>query len=221
MDLRKELFENQDLKYKDFHKALVPNVDENKLIGVRVPILRKIAKQALNENAQNLCEYYEERMVKGFTIGLKNCSLEEHLEDLKEFVPLIDNWGVCDSCCSSFKFTKKYRDEMFDFICSYIGKGEYETRFAVIMLMDYYLIDEYIERVLQIYTSIKSDKYYVNMAVGWALSMAFVNYSEKVIDILSSGALPQDVHNKTIQKIRESRRVDSQTKQYINTFKKK
>lgn len=89
MNLREELFKNRDLKYRDFHKKLVPNVDESKIIGVRVPIVRKIAKSAFQNNAENLCEYYEEKEVFGLTISMKKCSAEEHKKDISEFAALL------------------------------------------------------------------------------------------------------------------------------------
>ncbi len=219
MNLREELFANQDLKYRAFHKKLVPNISEDVFIGVRVPVLRKMAVRANKENAENLCEYYEEKMIKGFVIGLKKCPLDEHIDDLRAFVPLIDNWAVCDCCCSSFKFTNKYKNEMYDFIVSYLDKCEYETRFAVIMLMDYYLDDDYIDRVLDIYSSIKSEYYYVNMAVAWALSVAFTKYRDKVLKIIESKTMTKDIQNKTIQKIRESNRIDKADKDLVRNYK--
>lgn len=219
MNLREELFENQDLKYRDFHSKLCPTLDKNSLIGVRIPVLRKIAKEVFKSDAENLCEFYEEKMVKGFTIGMKKCSVQEHIQDLKQFIPLIDNWAVCDCCCSSFKFTEKYRDEMFDFIVSYFGKSEYEARFAIIMLMDYYFTDDYIDKSLELITSVNSDLYYVNMAAAWALSVAFVKYESKVMDILNSNVLTKEIHNRTIQKICESKRVDSDKKASLKLMK--
>lgn len=221
MNLREELYRYQDLDYKDFHKKLIPNIDEDLLIGVRVPMLRQIARQALAENAENELYYYEEKMVYGMTLGLKNCYLDEHKQDIKKFVPLIDNWAVCDCCASSFKFTAKNLDGMYDFILSYVGKGEYETRFAVVMLMNYYLVDEYIDRVIDVLTSIKSDYYYVNMAVAWALSFAFIKYESKVMPIIQSRTLRREVQNKTIQKIKESTRVSKVVKQGLNVYKYK
>ena len=82
MNLREELFKAQDLKYKEFHKKLVPTVNEDKLIGVRLPDIRKIAKTAYKENAENLLEYYEEIMVYGLTLSMKKCPAEEHIKDL-------------------------------------------------------------------------------------------------------------------------------------------
>lgn len=220
MNLREELFENQDIEYREFHKRLVPDVDEDLIIGVRVPVLRALARKAKKENAENLCHYYEERMVLGFVIGLKKCSIDEHKADIMSFVPYIDNWAICDCCCSSLKFVKEYRQEFWDFILSFIGKGEYETRFGVVMLMDYYITDEYIDRVLDVLSGIKSDYYYVNMAVAWALSVAFCSYEEKTEQLLSSGVLPVFVQNKTIQKIRESNRVSKSAKDRILKYKK-
>lgn len=219
MNLRQELFNNRDLKYRDFHKKLVPNVDESKIIGVRVPIVRKIAKSAFQNNAENLCEYYEEKEVFGLTISMKKCSVEEHKKDISDFVSLIDNWGICDTCSASMKFIAKDKTRYFDFLSSFIGAGEYPTRFAIVALMDYYLDDEYIDRVLDLYKTISSDKYYVNMALAWAYSMAFIKYEEKVIGLIKSKTLSPWVQNKTIQKIRESYRVDKEIKEKLKEYK--
>lgn len=219
MNLREELFKNRDSSYKDFHIRLVPNIDPDTVIGVRVPVLRKIAKQALRENAENPCEYYEEKVIKGITLGLKKCDVNEHIRDIKNFVPLIDNWAVCDICTLSFKFIKKYQDEMMDFILSYIGKSEYETRFAVVVLLGFYLDDGHIDTVLETLKLINSEYYYVNMAVGWALATAYCKYEDKVTKILESKTLPPDAQNKAVQKIRESLRVTKEQKDYIGTLK--
>lgn len=219
MDLRQELFNNQDLEYREFHKRLVPNIDENKIIGVRLPILRKLAKQAYKENAENLCEYYEEIMICGVSIGFKKCSASEYIEDIKSFVPLIDNWAVCDSTISSLKFIKKYQNEMYDFFKSLIDGNEYSTRFGIGVLMDYYMDDEHIDEVLDILKSTQSDYYYVNMMVAWALSVAFVKYEDKTFEIIKAKSLSRDVQNKTIQKIKDSYRVDKETKRMLNDYK--
>lgn len=219
MRLREELFKNQDLKYRDFHSHLLPTTPKEQIIGVRTPVIRKISKVAYKENWQNPCEYYEERIVKGLTIGMKKVSASEHIDDMASFVPLINNWAVCDLCSSSFKFVKKDLASYYDFIVSNNDGEEYHTRFAVVMLMGYYLTDEYIDDVLDLLKGIGSDYYYVNMAVAWALATAFVKYEDKVMDILSSRILSKDVQNKTIQKIKDSYRVPTDTKQMINMYK--
>ena len=108
---------------------------------------------------------------------------------------------------------------MYDFVKSQISRGEYETRFAVVMLMCYYLDDEYIDEVLSILKNIKSDLYYINMAVAWALSVAFVREREKTLKLLEEKSLSKDVQNKTIQKIKESLRVSKEDKSLVNCLK--
>ena len=198
MKIREELFKEKDLNYKSFHKKLVPDLDEDKIIGVRVPVLRKIAKQAEKEGTVIQNPYYYE-----------------------EFVGLIDNWAVCDGCCSNLKFTEKNREIMLDFISHYINKSQFETRFAVVMLMSYYLCDEYIDKALELMLTVNFGEYYSDMAVAWALASAMVNYPEKVLAIIEGNNLPVWVHNKTIQKCRESYRITKEMKSYLNTLKRK
>ncbi|MDD6727924.1 MAG: DNA alkylation repair protein [Eubacteriales bacterium] len=219
MNIREELFKNQDDKYAEFQSKLIPNIPREKIIGVRIPTVRKLAKQAVYDNALSENYYLEEIMITGMKIGYEKCSIEKRLRDLEKFVPLIDNWAVCDCCCSTFKFTQKNMTAVWDFIQPYINGGEYEIRFAVVMMMDYFLNDEYVDRVLEILASIKSDKYYVNMAVAWALSVAFVKYKNNVTAIIDEKLLSKWVHNKTIQKICESYRVDKQTKDELKLKK--
>lgn len=219
MSLRDELFSNQDLDYKAFHSKLLPNINADDIIGVRIPVLRKIAKSIAKNNVDFPIEYYEEKMIKGFLIGYKKCSIDERLKELAEFVPLIDNWAVCDCVCSTLKFTEKNREEVWDFLMQYKNGSEYDVRFLVVMLMDYYLVDEYIDRVNDILLSIDRKEYYINMAVAWALSVEFVKYEGKVMDIFEKKMLPIWVHNKAIQKTCESFRVSKETKAYIRTLK--
>lgn len=219
MNVREELFKNRDLDYKAFHSKLIPDIPPDKIIGVRVPVLRKIARQAVKENAEVLCEYYEERMIKGFIIGYRKCGIKAHLQELADFIPLIDNWAVCDCACSTFKFTEKNREEVWSFLQPYLSGGEYEIRFAVVMIMDYFLTDNYIDKSLKILSEIKSEYYYVNMAVAWALSTAYVKYENKTLQFIESRKLPIWVHNKTIQKICESYRVEKDKKEYLKTLK--
>lgn len=219
MDIKQELFNNKDEKYREFHSRLVPTVNADKIIGVRVPILRRLARQAVKEKANVLTDYYEERMIKGFMIGYEKCPLEKHLSDLKDFIPLIDNWAVCDCVCSTLKFTEKNREQVWEFLLPYLNGSEYEVRFAVVMMIDYYLVDEYINRVLDCFLSIKRDEYYINMAVAWALSVAFVKYESLVMAIIENRKLDPWTHNKAIQKIRESNRVDRKTKDRLNLLK--
>lgn len=218
MDVRQELFSRSDLKYKEFNKKLLPTVDENRIIGVRMPELRKIGRKLESNDFDWF--YYEEVMLHGFYIGYKKIDFNERLSLLDEFIPKIDNWAVCDGVCSTLKFIEKNKKEFFDYLSKYMKSDkEYVIRFCVVILMDYYICDEYIDIVLNYLKSVISDYYYVNMAVAWALCTAFIKYRDKVMTIIETKCLPKDVHNMTISKIRDSFRVDSDTKKYLKTLR--
>lgn len=221
MNLREELFNNQDLSYRDFHSKLVPSIDKEKIIGVRLPVLRKIAKLIANDNVKFDAFYYEEIMIKGMIIGYnKNLTLDERFLLLDDFVPLIDNWGVCDCCASTFKFTLNNLDEVFKYILKYKDGSEYEVRFMCVMMLDYFLKDEYIDSVLDILSSIDREEYYINMAIAWTMATAYVNYKDKIVYVLQEHKLKPWVHNKTIQKLCESYRITKDDKIYLKTIKR-
>lgn len=218
MDVRQELINHIDSKYKEFNKKLIPTVDEDKILGVRMPELRKIGK--ILENNDFGWYYYEEVMLHGFYIGYKKLDFSERLLLLDTFIPKIDNWAVCDGVCSTLKFIDKNKYEFLEYLKKYMSSDkEYYIRFCVVILMDYYICDEFIDFVLDYLKSVKSEYYYVNMAVAWALSTAFVKYNDKVMFLIESKCLPKQVHNMTISKIRDSFRVDSETKKYLKTLR--
>ncbi len=225
-EIRKRLFELQDLKYKEFNTDLCPNVDN--IIGVRIPILRKFAKDLYKNYSIDEIKigdkYYEELMIQGMIIGFQTKeNIENVIKQIEKFVPKINSWAVCDTFCAGLKITKKYSTEMFSLIKKYLSsQKEYELRFAIVMLLDYYINDEYIDEVLQILDNIKSDKYYVQMANAWAISECLVKYYEKTIMFLSNCNLDKFTYNKAIQKAIESYRItDSQKKElrYIRKLK--
>lgn len=220
MQVREELFKLQDLQYKAFHAALLPTVPQKQIIGVRVPELRKLARLLAKTDDEIKGDYYEERMLIGMRIGYSKCTIESYLQQLAAFISLIDNWAVCDCCCSTYKFAQRYPREVWQFLQPYLLGTEYEVRFAVVMLMDYFMIDAYIDQVLSILSDINREEYYINMAAAWALSVAYVRYPDKVLPILQSGQLPEGIHNKTIQKIRESNRVAKEDKQLLLQYKR-
>lgn len=224
-NIREKLFELQDKKYQEFHSGLCPNV--NDIIGVRIPKLRDLAKKIAKENPEEYLtkmpkEYYEEKMLQGFVIGYMKAELEERLVYLDKFVPVIDNWAICDCCTSTYKFTNKYPKEMWKYIQKYLSSDkEFELRFAIIMLMDYYLTEEYIDDVLKIYDNIQHEGYYVKMGIAWAISMAYVKFPEKTIQFLKNNHLDDFTYNKAIQKMIESYRVDEKTKDKLRLMKRK
>ncbi|WP_027399443.1 DNA alkylation repair protein [Anaerovorax odorimutans] len=226
--IRKKLTELVDEKYKKFHSGLIPGI--NNLLGVRIPDQRKIAKEMVKGDwkiylDKNLIdykdEYYEEIMIQGLIIGNAKMTIGEMLKYTADFIPKINNWGICDSFCSSLKKTKKHRKEVWEFLQPYLKSNKiFEIRFGVVMLLDYYIVDDYIDQVLITLDIIKNDGYYVKMAVAWALSVCYVKYPEKTIIYLNNNNLDDFTYNKALQKIIESLRVDKDSKDLIRSMKR-
>ena len=215
-----------DKKYKEFHKGLCPGTEN--ILGVRVPILRNYAKKlakeyeikALLENIDN--EYYEEIMLQGMLIGLeKDKDIQNILKDIEIFVPKIDNWGVCDVFCAGLKITKKHLQEMWNFLQKYVTSDkEFEIRFGVVMILDYYITEEYLERIFAIFDSIKSNQYYVQMAVAWAISICLIKFYDKTINYLKTSHIDKFTYNKALQKAIESYRITDEQKSFLRKMKK-
>ena len=223
-EIRKDLFNMQDKKYKEFHSSLSPNVDN--IIGVRVPVLRIYAKELLKQHKQEEIKigdkYYEELLLQGMIIGLQNKeNIENVIVKVNKFVPKINSWGVCDTFCAGLKISKKYQKEMFKVIEKYLKSNkEYELRFAIVMLLDYYINDEYIDTVLKILNRIKLDKYYVQMANAWAISICLVKYYKKTVEFLENCNLDNFTYNKAIQKAIESYRITDKQKENLRKMKR-
>lgn len=222
--IREELFNLADEKYRLFQMGLCPDTDG--IIGVRLPVLRKLAKEIAKgdwrtylKNGNN--QYFEEIMLTGMVIGCVKTDMEEILKYVGEFVPQIDNWAVCDSFCAGLKFTKLNKSRVWDFLQPYLfSKEEFQIRFGVVMLLDYYIEGDYIDRILNIFNEINREDYYVKMAVAWAVSMCFVKYEVKTIHFLEENELDDFTYNKAIQKIIESLRVDQETKTKLKKMKR-
>lgn len=224
-EIRNKLFSLVDEEYQKFHTSLCPGT--NNIIGVRVPVLRNVAKEIVKgdwrtylKTAQN--EYYEEIMLQGMVIGLAKMELQERLEYIKKFVPKIDNWAVCDVTCAGLKFTQKYMKEMWEFLRPYINSDkEFEIRFGVVMLLDFYITEEYITQVLRILNNIHHEGYYVKMSVAWAISICYIKFPKETMELLQNNELDTFTYNKALQKIIESYRVTKEDKERIRKMKRK
>lgn len=222
--IRKKLFEMQDLKYKEFHSSLCPNVDN--IIGVRVPALRQYAKELyLNNELKNIeigNKYYEELVIQGMIIGFQTKEpIEKVTKQIKEFVPKINSWAVCDTFCAGLKITKKYPNEMYNLIKEYLkSEKEYELRFAIVMLLNYYIKDENIDKTLEILDNIESDKYYVKMANAWAISVCLIKYYDRTFEFLNTTKIDNFTYNKAIQKAIESYRITDEQKNNLRKIKR-
>lgn len=224
-EIKKYLYDNVDPKYREFHQRLVPTVGN--LMGVRMPVLKKLAKDIAKGDWQEYLrsgsiDTYEEVMVRGLVIGNIKTEFDEFKAHIASFVPLIDNWAVCDCVCANLKQTKKYKSLMWNFINGYLQSDkEFDLRFAVIMMMDYYLDDhDYIDNVLNAYDNISYGHYYVKMGVAWGISQAFIKYPDRTLVYLRDDNLDAWTHNKAIQKITESFRVTPEDKAMLRGLKR-
>lgn len=224
--IRKDLLDLADKKYKEFHSSLCPGTDN--IIGVRVPILRNYAKKlSKQENIKeyiffNKTKYYEEVMLQGMLIGLiKNIDIKEILTMLENFISKIDNWAVCDISCAGLKIVNKNKVTVWTFIQKYLkSKKEFELRFAIVMILDYFIDEKHINEGLKIFDNIKHDGYYVKMAIAWAISVAFVKFPKITMTYLKNNNLDDWTYNKALQKICESLRVSDKTKKEIRKMKR-
>lgn len=224
-EIREELINLADEKYKKFHSNLCPGVEN--ILGVRLPILRKISKDLSKNNYKDYLDndsikYYEEIMVEGLIIGYIKVDNETRFKYIRNFVPKINNWAVCDSFCNNLKFTKKNMSEVWDFILPYTSsKNEFDVRFAVVMMLNFYIVDDYIDNVLSVLNHIHHDGYYVKMAVAWAVSFAYIHFPDNTLSFLKNNNLDNFTYNKSLQKIIESNRVSKEYKDLMRSMKKK
>ncbi|MDR0271488.1 DNA alkylation repair protein [Paenibacillus sp.] len=222
--IREKLLELADDEYQKFSASLIPGISN--MLGVRIPELRKMAKQIAKEDWRAYLQhaesdYFEEIMLQGMLIEYVKADVDEKLELTSSFIPKIDNWSVCDSFCTGLKFTKNYQDLVWEFLQPYLQSDkEYEIRFGVVMLLNYYVNETYIERVLHILDNIRYDAYYVRMAVAWALSICYVKQPKPTMTYLQQSSVDDFTYNKALQKITESLRVDAETKRLIRSMKR-
>ena len=214
-----------DDKYREFHSSIVNN-SHLEILGIRSPMLKSIAKEILKGDYEGYLrysgnKYYEEVMIRGFvTAQIKVTSYEEAKRLTESFLPYIDNWAVCDGYCSTFKRIKKFMPEYFEYIGELIIRDNvWHKRVALVLMLNNYLIDEYIDIVLQRCIDIYSEGYYVQMAQAWLLATAFIDYPDKVTKILKSDGLSFTVKRMTIQKCIDSFRVPGEKKEYLKQIR--
>lgn len=213
----------QDLKYKEFHCKLMPTVETERVIGVRVPQLRKYAKeikdsQLAEEFLQELPhQYYEENNLHGFLLSeIKDYNV--CIEKLNAFLPYMDNWATCDS--TSPKIFKKHRSELLQQIKVWMAsEHSYTVRFGIGMLMQHFLDEDFNEDYLEWVAKIRSEEYYINMMIAWYFATALAKQYDAALPYIQEQRLAPWVHNKTIQKAVESYRVTQEHKEYLKTLK--
>ena len=225
MEIQKELFSLQDKEYMKFLSKLTPNVSEDTIIGVRIPEIRKLAKKLVknNEYEDFLKElphkYYDENLLHGAIIS-ESKDFEKCIKLLDNFLPFVDNWAVCDTI--SPKIFKKNKKELIEKIKEWSQSDKtYTCRFGVEMLMTHFLDEDFKKEYLEMVANIHSEEYYVKMVIAWFFATALAKQWDYAVIYLENNRLDVWVHNKTIQKARESLRILEDKKGYLKELKRK
>ena len=223
-EILKGLFELQDEEYRRFHARLMPTIEFDRIIGVRTPQLRKYAKQVAKEPyaIEFLNElphtYYEENNLHSALINLLYKDIEELLDNIEAFLPYVDNWATCDMM--SPKLFKKNLPLVYERVKKWLkSEDTYTVRFGVVTLLGFFLDEAFEPEMLRLVADIRSEEYYINMAIAWYFSIALVKQYDTAIAYFTEPKLEVWTHNKAIQKAIESRRIDEGTKTYLRTLK--
>lgn len=224
--VRAELRTMAEPDYAAFSAKLLPGTVG--ILGVRLPKLRALAKKYAGEGKALLealdsasPESFEETMLYGMLVGAVKMPDEERQAWMERFVPRAENWSVCDSFCASCKAAGKNRPFYRDFIERLLKSGkEYPVRCGLVLMLDWYLVPEEIDWVLQKLREFAHPGYYARMAAAWCGSIAYIHFPEKTEAFLREGSLDDFTHNKLIQKVCESRRVTDETRSKLRAYKR-
>lgn len=225
-EITTQLFIMQDNEYKEFHGRLMPTVNPDTILGIRVPILRKFSNQlAKSLSKEKLLEfmnelphkYYEENNIHAFLIE-KIKDFDECIVALEKFLPFVDNWATCDMM--NPKILKKNTQQLFCKIKEWIASPHvYTIRYGIGMLMRYFLDDNFKTEYLDMVAAVKSDEYYVNMMKAWFFATALAKQYEATLPYIKEKRLDNWSHNKAIQKSIESFRVSKEHKEELKRYK--
>ncbi len=224
-ELQKALFSMQDLKYRDFQSALMPTVDKETVIGVRIPCLRAFAKEYFKSNRNEAFafilefphKYFEEYALHGFIIE-QMTDFHSVLSALDAFLPYVDNWAICD--CVSPKVLGNNKSELYSKILEWTSSQKcYTVRYGIGMLMRYFLDEDFSPSHLQLVASLESDEYYVNMMIAWYFATALAKQYNSALPFLEEKRLSVFTHNMTVRKAIESYRIPDDRKQYLRLLK--
>ena len=222
MDVRARLLEASEPEFREFSMKLTPGC--NSMLGVRSPFLKDLAKEIAKGDWRSVLkdmrtDYHEERLLRGFVICYAKMDLEERMEYTESQVALMDNWAVCD--CFFYRPKRSESREYYEFAKSFIGREKtYERRFGIVTMMKF-IDDDHIDEILSLMDSVKSDEYYVNMAVAWTISMCYVKFPGLTDEYLRDCNLDDFTYNKAIQKTIESFRVSDEDKQRLKGMRRK
>lgn len=222
MSIVEELFKMKDEQYKKFNAKIIPTLDEKKIIGVRIPLLREFAKTIMKtKEGKNFLKelphkYLEEYLLHSIIIS-SHQDKRVVIEELDRFLPYVDNWQVCDNISPiSFKTNRKYIiKKVYEWIDS---KSIYTKRFGIKMLMTHFLDENFDKKYLKKVSEIETDEYYLKMMIAWFFTTALAKHWDETIGYIENKNLDIRIHNKVIQKSKESYRITDKQKQYLQKF---
>ena len=224
MEIQKKLFELQDIGYAEFQSKLMPTVPRETFIGVRVPEVRKLAKSySKDKECQEFLkklphQYYDENMLHGLLLSEMK-DYDACISAVDIFLPYVDNWAVCDIMAP--KVFKKHKEELLEKIKIWATSDQvYTCRFGLEMLMTHFLDEDYKPEYLEIAAGVHSEEYYVNMMIAWFFATALAKQWDTTILYITENRLSEWVHNKTIQKARESYRITDEQKKFLKGLKR-
>ena len=222
-EIRSRFKEQQDIGYRELQIRTAPSVEASRIVGVRTPALRSLAKElGKREDVGEFLkilphELFEEDQLHAFIIsGYKDYG--RAIDELERFLPYVDNWATCDQM--SPKVFKKHRQELMEHIKKWIKSDKtYTVRFGVGMLMEHFLDEDFDVRYAEMVAELRSDEYYVNMMIAWYFATALAKQYDEILPFIREERLAVWTHNKTIQKAIESYRITPEQKEYLKTLK--
>ena len=224
-EITTKLFSLQDTAYRDFQVKLIPGMDAQKEIGVRTPELRKLSKElAKREDIREFLndlphQYFDENQLHAFILSGEK-DFEKCMEDLERFLPYVDNWATCDQM--SPKVFRKNRKKLLESINRWIGSEHtYTVRFAIKMLMEHFLDEDFDPIYPEMVATVRSEEYYIRMMIAWYFATALAKRYDAVLPYLKQEKLDVWTHNKAIQKAVESYRITEEQKIYLKSLKRK
>jgi len=222
-EIQKELFARQDMGYRELQLRTIPNVAQEKMIGVRTPELRKLAKELAKwEDIGEFLDvlphdYFDENQLHAFILSEMK-DYERCISEVERFLPYVDNWATCDQM--SPKIFKKHKEDLLKHIKKWLkSKETYTIRFGVGMLMEHFLDEDFELKYPEWVSKLRSEEYYVNMMIAWYFATALAKQYETVLPYIEEHKLDRWTNNKTIQKAVESYRITPEQKEYLRTLK--
>lgn len=223
-----ELILLKEESYSQFNKKLCPDT-KLEILGIRVPILRKFAKRIIKSNEYDWekfiknkkVDFFEEVQLQGFIIGYSKFDFKYKIKLMEDFIPRMDSWSLIDTFVPTLRIDKKYLSEYWEFILKYIKSNEeFEVRFAIVSMLNYFITDEYVDDVINNLNEISHTGYYVKMAIAWTLAEIGIRYNDKLMKFLNrKNNLDLFTYNKTLQKMIESYRIENEYKDVLRKMK--